>query len=58
LNVVVYAPTNILWAYPNGKYIVAPRLSNNPNNPKYNCPNLSKDKLGKFVPFYPGGNKR
>lgn len=57
LNVVVYAPTNIVWAYPDGSYVVAPRLSNNPFNPNYNYPNLSRRKRGKFVPFYPGGNK-
>lgn len=50
LNVVVKAPTKLVWAYPDGKYIVASR---NPKNP--NTPNL-KD-LGKFVKFYPGGRE-
>ena len=58
LNVVVYAPTNIVWAYPNGKHIVAPRLSSDPSNPLYNYPNLSRSVRGKFVPFYPGGKKK
>ncbi len=51
LNVVVYAPTNIVWAYPGGKIVVAPRQTNNPD-----YPDLSKK--GKFVAFYPGGNKK
>ncbi len=57
LNVTVYAPTNIVWAYPSGRYIVAPRLSNDPSNPRYNYPDTSKNKRGKFIPFKPGGNK-
>ena len=51
LNTVVYAPTNIVWAYSNGKHIIAPRSKEN-----YNQPDLSK--RGKFVAFYPGGNKK
>ena len=58
LNVVVYAPTNIVWAYPNGRHIVAPRLSNDPSNPNYDYPDLSRSKRGKFIPFYPGGNRK
>lgn len=50
LNVIVEAPTKMVWAYPNGKYVVASR---DPHNPNY--PNLND--LGKFVKFYPGGNK-
>ena len=56
LNTVVYAPTNIVWAYPNGDYIVAPRMSNDPKSPNYNRPNRSK--MGTFIPFYPGGKKK
>ncbi len=51
LNVVVYAPTDIVWAYPNGKYIVAAK-----SNSVFNGPDLSKK--GKFVAFYPGGKKK
>lgn len=50
LNVVVYAPTNIVWAYPNGRHIVAARRGDNDR-----LPDLKK--LGSFIPFYPGGNK-
>ena len=49
LNVVVEAPTSWVWAYPNGRYFVAA-----PN--KYGRPDLSK--RGRFVKFYPGGNKK
>lgn len=51
LNTTVYAPTDIVWAYPNGRHIVAPRNPRNPNQPH-------PTKRGKFVPFYPGGKKR
>ena len=50
LNVVVEAPTSLVWAYPNGRYIVAPRRKDNPS-----LPDLSHK--GKFKKFYPGGNK-
>jgi len=51
LNVVVEAPTKLVWAYADGKYVVASRSKSDPN-----MPNL-KDK-GRFVKFYPGGNKK
>lgn len=51
LNVVVEAPTKLVWAYPDGRYIVADRSSSNPYRP-----DLSKK--GKFIKFYPGGKKR
>lgn len=51
LNVVVEAPTKLVWAFPNGKYIVASRRTDKPN-----LPNL--DDLGAFRKFYPGGKKR
>ena len=51
LNVVVYAPTKLVWAYPNGHYIVAGRRKDNNN-----LPDLSD--LGTFIPFYPGGKRR
>lgn len=51
LNVTVYAPTDIVWAYPDGRHIVAPRNPRYPNQPH-------PTKRGKFIPFYPGGKKR
>ena len=51
LGVVVEAPTKLVWALPNGKYFVAARNPNNPNRPDYK-------NQGKFVKFYPGGNKK
>lgn len=51
LNVVVEAPTKLVWAFPNGKYIVASRRTDNPN-----LPNLND--LGTFKKFYPGGKKK
>ena len=51
LNTTVYAPTDIVWAYSNGRHIVAPR---NPENPKQPHPT----KRGGFKAFYPGGKKK
>lgn len=51
LNVVVEAPTKLVWAYPNGKYFVAGRRKGNPNLPDMNNP-------GVFKKFYPGGKKK
>lgn len=51
LNVVVEAPTKIVWAYPNGTYFVAERRKDDPDNP-----DLSN--RGRFIKFYPGGKKR
>ncbi|MGM9946492.1 hypothetical protein [Floccifex sp.] len=50
LNVKVYAPSDILWAYPSGKIVVAPR------NKTGDGPDLSKK--GRFIEFKPGGNKK
>ncbi|TKI57238.1 hypothetical protein E8L90_18230 [Brevibacillus antibioticus] len=47
LNVEVKAPNNIIWAYPDGMIVVAPRMVLNPN-----LPDLSK--TGKFTTFKPG----
>lgn len=52
LGVPVKAPTDLLWAYPNGKLVVAPRTSLNPNSPFFNTPDLSKQ--GTFKTFTPG----
>ena len=51
LGVVVEAPTKLVWAYPNGKYIVAARMKNNPQLPDLN-------NRGKFKKFYPGGKRK
>ena len=51
LNVIVYAPTKVVWAYPNGHYIVAGRRKDNPD-----YPDLSD--LGSFVTFFPGGKRK
>ena len=51
LNVIVMAPTKLVWAYPDGRHIVASR---DPNNPRF--PNLND--LGKFEYFYPRGKKK
>ena len=51
LNIIVEAPTKLVWAYNNGKYFVASRSEKNPERPNY------QDKR-KFINFYPGGNKK
>lgn len=51
LNTTVYAPTDIVWAYPSGRHIVAPRDPQHPERPH-------PYKRGSFVAFYPGGKKR
>nr|WP_252716041.1 VENN motif pre-toxin domain-containing protein [Acinetobacter guillouiae] len=56
MGVPVQAPTDLVWSYPNGKMVIAPRLSNNPSKPGYNQPNLSK--IGEFKIFTTGGNKK
>lgn len=51
LNVIVEAPTSLVWAYSDGRYIVADRRSDEPG-----LPDLAK--RGKFVKFYPGGKRK
>ena len=51
MNVVVEAPTKMVWAYPNGRYIVAGVIASDPPRPNLND-------RGTFVRFYPGGNRR
>ena len=51
LGVVVEAPTKTLWAYTNGKYLVAARRKKRPDLPDLN-------NRGKFKKFYPGGKNR
>ena len=51
LNVIVEAPTKLVWAWPNGKYIVAGRHKKNPKAPDMH-------NKGQFIKFYPGGKKK
>lgn len=51
LNVTVWAPNYLVWAYPSGRHIVAPRSQYNQKYPD------SKIRGG-FIPFYPGGKKK
>lgn len=51
LNVVVWAPNNLIWAYPSGKHFVAPRSQHNPKLPDSRI-------RGALIPFYPGGNRK
>lgn len=51
LNVVVYAPTDVIWAYPNGRHIVAARREDNDQDPDITKPGVIK-------PFYPGGKNK
>ena len=51
LNVVVWAPNNLVWAYPSGRHIIAPRSKYNPKYPDSRI-------RGSFIPFYPGGNRK
>ena len=50
LGVIVEAPTKMVWAYPSGRYIVAAPSKDGKR------PDLTK--RGKFIKFYPGGNKK
>ncbi|HBM96922.1 TPA: hypothetical protein DD394_05355 [bacterium UBP9_UBA11836] len=51
LNVVVKAPTKLVWARPDGSYFVVGRSRMNPNLP-------DKSNRGRFIKFYPGGAKK
>ena len=55
LGVTVYAPNDKLWAYRDGSHIVAPT---SPIPDKYGNPQPDTSRLGKFVKYTPGGNKR
>ncbi|OLU29573.1 DUF637 domain-containing protein [Pseudomonas sp. PA27(2017)] len=52
MGVPVKAPTSLVWAYSDGRLVVAPRLSLNKNSPLFNTPDLSKQ--GVFKIFNPG----
>lgn len=51
LGVTVWAPNYLVWAYPSGRHIIAPRS-------KYNSRYPDSRIRGEFIPFYPGGNKK
>jgi hypothetical protein len=53
MGVPVQAPTEVVWAYGDGRMVVAPRTSTNPSSPLYNVPDLSRQ--GTFKTFVPGG---
>ena len=53
MGVPVQAPTDLVWAYPNGTTIVAPRISNISTSPYFNIPDLVHQ--GSFRTFFPGG---
>lgn len=50
LGVSVWAPSDLLWAYPNGTHFVAPRDPKHPNRPH-------PWRRGKFIEYRPGGNR-
>ncbi len=50
LNVVIQAPTKLVWIKPDGSYFVAGRSKKNPNLPNPN-------NRGRFIKFYPKGAK-
>ncbi|WP_152412181.1 hypothetical protein, partial [Xanthomonas phaseoli] len=49
MGVPVKAPTDLVWAYGDGKMVVAPRRSLDRNSPLFNQPNLSRQ--GEFKIF-------
>ena len=52
LNVTVWAPSSYLWAYPNGKHFIADKkIVNEVAKPDYS-------KMGRFIKFTPGGNRK
>ena len=55
MGVSVEAPTNLVWAYGNGKLVVAPRSSLSPRSPLFNVPDLANQ--GTFRVFVPGKTK-
>lgn len=54
LGVTVYAPSDNLWAYGNGRHIIA---SVSPVPDRFGNPQPDLNKIGKFVKYTPGGNK-
>ena len=54
MGVSVQAPSNLVWAFPSGKMVVAPRRSTNPRSSLYGQPDLRN--IGEFKLFKPKGN--
>ena len=50
LGVSVWAPSDLLWAYPNGVHFIAPRDPRYPNRPH-------PWRRGTFIEYRPGGNR-
>ena len=55
LNATVYAPSDILWAYPNGRHVIAAAKPSS-RDPNVMVPDLRR--IGRFVKYTPGGNRR
>ncbi|MBQ4020184.1 MAG: hypothetical protein II606_05805, partial [Erysipelotrichaceae bacterium] len=49
LNVTVWAPSDYLWAYPDGTHVIAAKSKSG---------QMDQTKKGKFIKFVPGGNKK
>lgn len=54
LNATVYAPSDILWAYPSGRHIIAAAKPSS-RDPNVMVPDLRR--TGRFVKYTPGGNR-
>jgi hypothetical protein len=52
MGVPVQAPTDLVWAYGDGRMLVAPRMSTDPNSYLFNVPNKALE--GTFRTFVPG----
>ena len=55
LGVTVYAPSDKLWAYGNGRHVIAPASS---TRDRFGNPQPDLNRTGRFVRYTPGGNKR
>lgn len=55
LGVTVYAPSDKLWAYGNGRHVIAPASS---TRDRFGNPQPDLNRTGRFVRYIPGGNKR
>ncbi|MGL5632255.1 MAG: hemagglutinin repeat-containing protein, partial [Azovibrio sp.] len=51
MGVSIEAPSDLVWAYGDGRIVVAPRLSSDPRSPLFNSPDLANQ--GTFVTFVP-----
>ncbi len=55
LGVTVYAPSDKLWAYSDGHHVIAPV---SPKKDRYGNEQPDLTRIGRFVKYTPGGNKR